>query len=269
MDLGLKDKRVVVTGGSAGIGFAAAEIFLEEGAYVTIAARREEKLNEAVKKLSKIAGPDRIQGVVTDCSREKDIKALAQKAAGPDGSIDIWINNVGTNVIRKGELYSEEEMDYLIGTNFKSALFGCQTAYTYMKNKGGSIINVGSLAARCASCGRATLYGALKSGMVGLTRTTAGEYAAYGIRVNAVLPGFTATELVQKAQENGTLTEMDRIIDHALIPRMAKPREVANAIVFLSSSAASFITAETLEVSGGTSTVLNPWYSFEKRAKEQ
>ena len=105
----------------------------------------------------------------------------------------------------------------------------------------------------------------MKSGIVGLTNTTAGEYAAYGIRVNAVLPGFTATELVQESLMRHNRAELDRLIQFNLLHRMAEPVEIANAIVFLASDAAGFITAESLEVSGGHNRVLNPWYSFEQK----
>lgn len=266
MNLGLKDKVAAITGGSAGIGYATAQLLLEEGAYVTIAGRDEEKLKKAVENLSKINGPDHIKAIAADCFTEKGIEALGQ-AAAKDGKIDIWVNNVGTNKLRKGETYSEEELDFLIAANFKSAVFGSQTAYTYMKKNGGSIVNVASLAARCASCGRATLYGALKSGVVGLTNTTAGEYAAYGIRVNAVLPGFTITDLTKNSvmRENEKNGQLDRSLQNNLMRRMAQPTEIANAIVFLSSEAASYITAESIEVSGGHSRVLNAWYSYENK----
>lgn len=264
MELGLKDKRVVVTGASTGIGYAAAEQFLKEGAYVTIAARGEERLNEAVAKLSKIAGSDKVDGIVADCSIAQDVEKLGEFAA-KEGSIDVWVNNVGTNRIRKGELYTEEEIDFLIGANLKSTIFGSQVAFKYMKKNGGSIVNIASLAARTASCGRATLYGALKSGVVGLTNTTAGEYAAYGIRVNAVLPGFTATDLTLRSWDNKNPEELNKSINNILLRRMADPSETANAIVFLASDAASFITAESLEVSGGHNKVLNPGYSYENK----
>jgi NAD(P)-dependent dehydrogenase (short-subunit alcohol dehydrogenase family) len=270
MDLGLKGKNVVVTGGSMGIGYAIAEEFLKEGAFVTIAGRNEERLKEAYTKLSEISGEENIFTVVSDCSKESDTEELAKRAA-KNGRIDVWVNNVGTNFGRKGELYTEEEIDILIAACFKSAVFGSQAAFKYMRENGGSIINIGSLAARCASCGRATIYGALKSAIVGLTNTMAGEYAAYGIRVNAVLPGFTATPLVKGNISEGLLSdsEISRLLSGNLMRRMAEPSEIAKPVVFLASDAAGFITAESLEVSGGHGKVLNPWYSFEKRDNEK
>ena len=99
MELGIRGKNVVVTGGSMGIGYAAAELFLQEGAYVTIAARNEQRLKKAVYELSQKYGEEHIRGVPADCSKEADVKKLAA-AAAREARIDIWGNNVGTNKLR-------------------------------------------------------------------------------------------------------------------------------------------------------------------------
>ena len=265
MDLGLQGKRVVVTGGSKGIGYAIAEEFLKEGAHVMISGRNPKDLEDAVKRLQQKGG-GAIQGFALDGSRELEVYELARLAAEDTGNIDVWINNIGTNRPRAGELYTEEELDFLISACFKSAVFGSQAAFTYMKDGGGSIVNIASLAARSATCGRSTIYGALKSAILGLTNTTAGEDAAYGIRVNAVLPGYTRTPLVEGSFSKEALT---RLLKDNLTGRMAEPAEIARPVVFLASDAASYITAASLEVSGGHARVLNPWYSFEKRQSEE
>lgn len=264
MDLGLKDKTVVVTGGSQGIGYAIAGEFLAEGAYVVISGRRKEVLSDAADRLGTLYDKQRITGFALDGSREEEAYRLADLAAERTGQIDVWINNIGTNRQRKGELYTEEEADFLIGAIFKSALFGSQAAFRHMKEAGGSIVNISSLAARAATCGRSTLYGALKAGIIGLTKTTAGEYAAYGIRVNSVLPGYTATPLVKSTFTKDDLSEL---LKNNLTGRMAEPEEIAKPVVFLAGNAASYITAATLEVSGGHNVVLNPQYSYEQREK--
>ena len=266
MELGLKGKKVVVTGASKGIGYAIAEEFLKEGAVVVISGRNKNDLKKAVEELSKIAGADRISGYALDGSKEEDTFLLGEKAAGKEGTIDVWINNIGTNKARAGELYTNEELDYLIEILFKSAVFGSQTAYRYMKKNGGSIVNIASLAARSATCGRSTIYGALKSAILGLTNTTAGEYAAYGIRVNAVMPGYTKTPLIAATF---TKEDIDGLMVNNLIGRMAAPSEIAKPVVFLASDAACYITAASLEVSGGHDKVLNSRYSYEKRRMEE
>lgn len=262
MDLGLKNKKVVVTGGSSGIGYATAEEFLRDGARVVISGRNRERLEAAVKKLGAVSGSDRIQGYALDGSKEAEAYELGRQAAGPEEQIDVWVNNIGGNIGRKGELYTEAELDYLIALCFKSAVFGSQAAFTYMKKNGGSIVNIASLAARCATCGKSTIYGALKSAVLGLTNNTAGEYAAYNIRVNAVMPGYTRTDAVTGSFPKEMLEELLR---NNLMDRMAEPSEIAKPVVFLASDAASFITASSLEVSAGHNKVLNPQYSFEKR----
>lgn len=266
MELGLRNKKIVVTGGSKGIGYAIAEEFLKEGCKVVISGRNEEDLNAAVKKLALVAGKDFIQGFALDGTKEADTYELARLAAGENNQIDVWVNNIGTNRARKGELYTEDELDYLIGMIFKSAVFGSQAAFTYMKRTGGSIVNVASLAARSATCGKSTIYGALKSAIIGLTNTTAGEYAAYGIRVNAVMPGYTKTPLIA-----GTFTQqmLDELLANNLLRRMAEPVEIARPVVFLASDMASYITASSLEISGGHDKVLNPEYSYIKRFEEE
>ncbi len=265
MDLHFQGKKIVVTGGSDGIGYAIAEAFLQEGADVVISGRNRQKLEKALGQLSCTA-KGTVEGYALDGSIEAQAYELGRLASGKTERIDVWVNNIGTNKIRKGELYTEAELDHLIAACFKSTVFGSQAAFTHMKEHGGSIVNIASLAARSATCGRSTIYGALKSAVVGLTNTTAGEYAAYGIRVNAVLPGYTKTPLVASTFTEEALRELVR---DNLAGRMADPSEIAKPVVFLASDAASFITASALEVSGGHSKVLNPQYSFDKRAVEK
>lgn len=263
MDLQLKGKNVVVTGGSKGIGYAIAEQFLREGARVTISARHQSQLEEAVAALAPLG---EIRGFVSDGTVEEEMQALARFAAGEGGELAAWVNNIGTNRPRKGEGYTDEELNYLIAANFKATVFGSQAAFPWMRARGGSIVNIASLAARCATTGRSTIYAAMKSAVVAYSRTLAGEYAAYGVRVNAVLPGYTATPLVK-----GTFTQeaLDELLQNNLVGRMADPSEIARPVVFLSSPAASYITAASLEVCGGHNEVLNPQYSFEKKRREE
>ena len=260
MDLGLSGKTVVITGASKGIGLAVAELFLEEGAKVAICARSEEQLMEAVKLLS---SKGEVLGIVADVSKANEMYQFAEKVFQHFGRIDCWVNNVGASMERRGEEYSEEEVEWTVGVCFKSAVYGCQAAFRYMKEHGGSIINISSLAARCGTVGRSTLYGPLKAAVVQLATMFAGEYAAYGIRVNAVLPGFTMTPAVQR---NIPKEELQKNAEGTLLHRVAIPEEIASAIVFLSSPRASYITATSLEVSGGRSVVLNPSYSYEQKA---
>ena len=257
MDLGLKGKIAVVTGASRGIGKAIAKEFLKEGAAVFISGRNAADLEKAKLELSEFGEIFARQG---DGTNAADVESLASFAAEKTGFIDIWVNNVGVNKARKGEFYTESELDFLISAVFKSAVYGTQSAVRHMRD-GGSILNISSLAARSATCGRSNIYAAMKSALLAYTRTCAGEYASRKIRVNAILPGYTRTPLVERSFSK---PDLERLMEGNLSRRMAEPEEIAKPAVFVSSSAASYINGAAIEVSGGQNIVLNPWQSFEK-----
>lgn len=263
MDLGLRGKVAVVTGASKGIGYAAARIFLEEGASVAICARHREELEEAASALEPYGPVYREAVDVADAQANYD---FAAHVYAHFGKIDVWVNNVGATGYKKGEEYDEEEIDFMTGVCFKSVVFGCQAAFRYMKDRGGAIVNVSSLAARCPSAGRSTLYGPLKAAVNNLTNTFAGEYCAHNIRVNSVMPGFTATPLVKA---NISREELERNAGATLLRRVAEPEEIARPIVFLASGCASYMTAAAVEVSGGRGMTLNPSYAYEKLAAKR
>ncbi len=299
MDLGLKGKTAVVTGGSKGIGYAVAKTFLEEGANVFICARNVDEVDAAVRALGGagasagaaasdgmaepagaavsdgMAGPSgaaghtvhgAVYGTAADMTVEEDVYRVAKEAYGRFGSLDCWINNVGASFPKEGEEYREQDIEKITKVCFFSTIYGTQAAFRYMKKTGGSIINISSLAARCGTVGASTLYGPLKSAVIKLAVSFAGEYAAYGVRVNSVLPGFTATPAVAA---NIKPDYLKRNTDDTLLRRVAVPEEIAAPVVFLCSSRASYITGTSLEVSGGRSIVLNPEYSYVKKEGEQ
>lgn len=293
MDLGLKGKTAVVTGGSKGIGYAVAKTFLEEGANVFICARNAEEVDAAVRALggasaSSGAAPSSgtapwdgmavpaaasahrvygaVYGTAADMTVEEDVYRAAKEAYDRFGSLDCWINNVGASFPKEGEEYREQDIEKITKVCFFSTIYGTQAAFRYMKKTGGSIINISSLAARCGTVGASTLYGPLKSAVIKLAVSFAGEYAAYGVRVNSVLPGFTATPAVAA---NIKPDYLKRNADDTLLRRVAVPEEIAAPVVFLCSSRASYITGASLEVSGGRSIVLNPEYSYVKKEGEQ
>lgn len=259
MNLGLDKKTAVVIGGSKGIGFATAREFLREGARVAICARKAEELIQAERELAAFG---EVYAACVDASVDNELYAFAADVFQKFGSIDCWINNVGTSGSKAGEEYTPEEIEFVAAACFKSAVYGCQAAFRYMKNHGGVIVNVSSLAARCATAGRATIYGPMKAAVNSLTKMMAGEYAAYGVRVVGVMPGFTATPLVQ-----ATISPEDLAynVQGTLLHRLAQPEEIAKPIVFLASDAASYMTATALEVSGGRAEILNPGYSYDGR----
>lgn len=262
MDLNLKEKVVVITGGSRGIGFACVEEFLKEGAKVVFCSRNKTGISEALTKLEKYST---IEGTVVDMTQNREVQRLAEHVYGKYGYIDVWVNNAGSIGDRENEFFSTDEIDFVYQQCFRSTVFGTQAAAKYMKENGGAIINVSSLAARCPSAGRSTIYGPMKAAIVNYTIAMAGELSAYGVRVNCIMPGFTMTELIK-----GKISkeELEKNQNGTLLRRLAEPEEIAKPIVFLASKAASYVTGATLEVSGGRSITLNPMYSYELKEKE-
>ncbi|MDD3141017.1 MAG: SDR family NAD(P)-dependent oxidoreductase [Lachnospiraceae bacterium] len=250
MELGMYYKNIVVTGGSSGIGYATAKEFLKEGANVAICGRDPVTLKKAVDRLTEYG---KVIGYIADGSKENDLTDFAEKVVMNWGSIDVWVNNIGTNIPKCKEFYTNEEMSQIINTCFKSTIYGTNAAVPHMKKRGGAIINVSSLAARIATSGKSTIYAAMKSAIVNVSINHAVEYARYGIRVNSVMPGYTKTSLVERNFEEKELRD---ILQYNLLKRMADPSEIARPIVFLASDAASYITGTNLEISGGQSLTL-------------
>lgn len=264
MDLGLLNKVAVVTGASKGIGYATAQAFLQEGAKVAICARGEDDLRQAARELGALG---QVFAQVVDVADDAQVDAFAQAVYERFGRLDCWVNNVGAARPRKGTDYTAEEVRWHTDICFSSVVYGTQAAARYMKmNSGGAIVNLASLAARCATCGRSTLYGPLKAAVVGLATTFAGELGAWNIRVNAVLPGFTATPAVQATISPQELAENRA---RTLLRKVASPQEIARPIVFLCSDGASAITATSLEISCGNTAVLNSDYSYQSRADQE
>ena len=263
MYLNLQGKVAVVTGGSKGIGYAIAETFLEEGAKVAICGRNLEDLKNAA---SSLAAGNALYYKTADFTDSSQIYEFAKAVQKYFGRIDIWVNNAGGACAKQGDEYDDEQIKKETNLIFGSVVHGCQAAFRYMKKNGGSIINISSVGARCAVLGKTTLYGPLKSAVSGLTNTFAGEYAAWNIRVNAVAPGYIATK---RAASSDSSDPHAHNMDTTILFRPGLPKEVAKPVVFLASDAASFITATTLEISGGRGVVLNPLYSYEKMQKEE
>ncbi|MFZ2095805.1 MAG: beta-ketoacyl-ACP reductase [Anaerolineales bacterium] len=246
-----KDKVVLVTGGAAGIGKATALRFTEEGAKVVICDVDETGGNDMLRLL----GPEGSFYKVNVASRE-EVQKWVDTVVGRYGRIDVLVNNAG--VLRDGQLVKfkegqlvgqmpEADFDLVIAVNLKG-VFNCTQAVAPVMIKQGSgvILNATSVVGLDGNFGQ-TNYVATKSGVIGMTKVWARELGRYHIRVNAVAPGFTATEMVRAMPEK----VLDGMKARTPLGRLGEPSDIANAYLFLASDEASFITGATLRVDGG------------------
>ncbi|AEM77704.1 short-chain dehydrogenase/reductase SDR [Thermoanaerobacter wiegelii Rt8.B1] len=248
-------KNVIVTGGSSGIGFAIAKKFAEENANVLIIGRNTEKLDSAVKKIKNATnGRGKVCGYVCDVSNYEDIKKVSYSIVTEVGIPEILINNAGgfTNKIQWEEI-TDDLWNMSIKTNLLSIFYCTKIFAKYMKEKciKGSIVNIGSSSALQIKNDKMH-YTITKSGVHTMTKILALDLAKYGIRVNAVAPGPTLTEKVKsRFEDKGLLEQEQERINKIPLKRYALPEEIAEAVVFLASDKASFITGVILPVDGG------------------
>ena len=247
----MNSKVVLVTGGAAGIGKATALRFAEEGAMVVICDVNEEVGQATVKELGEGAAFYKVN--VAD---REDVQKWVDDVVVRFSRIDVLVNNAG--VLRDGQLIkfkngelvgqmSEENFDLVISVNLKGVFNCTQAVAPIMAGQGsGVILNATSVVGLDGNFGQ-TNYVATKSGVIGMTKVWSRELGKFGIRVNAVAPGFTATEMVTAMPEK----VLDGMKGRTPLGRLGEPRDIANAYLFLASDEASFITGETLRVDGG------------------
>jgi len=243
--LRFEGKTALVTGGASGIGRATALRLAAEGARVTIADVNEEGARETAAEIDGAV-------VVMDVADVASVRAGVEQA----GPLDVLVNNAGTDRFAWFADTDEALWDFVLGVNLKGVLAVSHAVLPVMRERGaGAIVNVASEAGRVGSHGSVT-YSAAKAGVIGFTRALAREAARYGIRVNAIAPGPIDTPLLNSAPEQlGELGArlMKGMVDSTTMRRLGAPEEVATVIAFLASDDASFMTGQTLNVSGGLS----------------
>jgi len=253
METGLAGKHIVITASTNGIGYAAAEMFLEEGAYVVINGRDAETLKKRCRYLKNKYGNECVLGFCGDASKEEDIAALKKYVMGTFGKIDCLVANVGN-----GRPIAENRLEineWTVGfeINLFSAVkliheFECMWNY----QKGGSIVLLSSLAA-CDRIGAPYAYAAAKEGIKVLAKYLSDDYASKNIRVNCIIPGnvfFPGGRWEELLKDDRKGVEK-YIRESVPLKRFADPKEIAASIVFFSSELASFITGASLVVDGG------------------
>lgn len=243
----LKGKRVLVTGSSSGIGQATAILFSQQGCYVGVHYFRTEagaqKTLRAVKRNS--AGTV----VYGDLRDEKQAEEAVKEFAAAAGGMDILVNNAGTMVDR--QFFESAPLEYhedVYATNVRSVFLVTRAAVPYLKKSKGVIVNVGSVAGHTGGNGGSGMYAGAKAALATETISMAKEFAKYGIRVNSVLPGFIETRF---HEQYSTPERCKEVAKKTPLGRNGTGEDVANAILFLASESASFITGAYVPVNGG------------------
>jgi len=245
----LEGKTALITGGTKGIGAATVEVFSQLGASVVFVARKHDEIDKYITKLEQKGL--KIKGICADVSTKEGQEKVLSDFRKVHTSLDILVNNVGTNIRKKTIEYSEEEIQKIFQTNLFSSFALCRAFYALLAETGNSsIVNISSVAGH-THLRTGILYGMTKAAINQMTRNLAAEWAKDGIRVNAVVPWYTNTPLAKTVLENKDY--LQQVLDRTPLNRIAEPVEVANAVAFLCMPAASYITGQCLSVDGGFS----------------
>jgi NAD(P)-dependent dehydrogenase (short-subunit alcohol dehydrogenase family) len=236
----------IITGGSSGIGRATAVALAKEGVKIVVAARRAKEGEETVH-LVKEAGSDGTF-VKTDVANENDVKSMVQKAVKVYGRLDYAFNNAGIEEMTTPLVdQTSEVFDQIMNVNVKGVWLSMKYEIPEMiRTGGGAIVNTSS-GAGVIGYPQQPIYIASKHAVLGLTKSAALEYAKSGIRINAIAPGVTETEMVERVDKQ----LIERLKSITPIGRIGDPQEIANAVVWLLSDKASFVLGHTLLVDGG------------------
>jgi len=239
----LKDKVAIITGAAKGIGFVTAQRFAAEGAKVIIA---DIKLDAVLAAATQVPSAEAYVMNVTD---RASIQAVVDQVMQKYGRIDILINNAGITQDARLIKMTEAQFDAVIDVNLKGVFNCTQLVVPHMLDaRAGAIVNASSVVGLYGNFGQ-TNYSATKFGVIGFTKTWARELGPKGIRVNAICPGFIATEMVKAMPEN-ILQDIER---RCWLGRLGTPEEMANVYLFLASDEASYVNGVALEASGGIS----------------
>jgi NAD(P)-dependent dehydrogenase (short-subunit alcohol dehydrogenase family) len=241
----LDDRTAIVTGASSGLGVAFARALAEAGADVVLGARREERLVDTRKQVE--AAGRRALPVRTDVSRPEDCQALVDACLAEFGKVDVLVNNAGVGTAYPATRETPEQFRQVIDVNLNGCYWMAQACGRVM-SPGSSIINISSVLGLTTAGLPQAAYSASKAGLLGLTRDLAQQWTGRkGIRVNALAPGFFESEMTDSYAEGYLESQLPRVLSG----RMGDPEELAAALVFLASDAASYITGVTLPVEGG------------------
>jgi 3-oxoacyl-[acyl-carrier protein] reductase len=241
----MQNRTAFVTGASRGIGRACALALADAGARVAVGARSAAKLEEAATEIRAKGGE--AYAVEIDMSSSESIRNAFAKCAKEFGPVDILVNNAAITKDGLALRMKEDDWDTVIRTNLSGSFFAIQQVlHGMMKERWGRVINIASVVGEMGNPGQAN-YVASKAGLIGLTKALAREMASRNITVNAIAPGFIETDMTAVLSQE----VRDRMLTLVPLKRMGKPEDVAAAVCFLASEAASYITGHVLDINGG------------------
>jgi len=234
---------VLITGGGTGIGKATASAFIAKGAKVVITGRRQSVLEETTQELGEQA-----YFIAGDVSKEGEPARIIEETIRKFGRLDVLVNNAGTGKMGPLTETSDEDIESIYRTNVFAPLALIREATTHLANSKGAVINISSVAARGMMPGVAA-YASSKAAVDHATRLLAAELGPMGIRVNAVAPGLTDTDITADVKSNEEMLGM--IIAQTPMGRLGEPKDIANAVLLLSDSRAGWITGQSVQAGGG------------------
>jgi 3-oxoacyl-[acyl-carrier protein] reductase len=241
-------KNVVITGGARGLGRAGAERFLKSGEWrVALFDVNEELLANTARELGEKYGAENVRWFKVDVTSQASVDAAIRQVIETMGGVDALVNNAG--ITRDAMLHKMQETDWdmVINVNLKGAFLCTKAVAPHMKErKTGTIVNTSSVVGVYGNMGQSN-YAASKFGIIGLTKTWAKEMGRDGVRVNAVAPGYTMTEML------GTVPEkiLTAISEKTPLKRLGRPEDIANAYYFLANEESAFVTGQVISVDGG------------------
>ena len=242
----LKDKVAIITGGSRGIGFATADKFLKEGATVILAASSQASADKAVAQLREKYPESTVAGISPDLSSLESVRDAFREATGKYGCVDILVNNAGVSESTSFLEYTEDTFDKVMNLNVKGVFNATRAAAECMAARGTGVILSTSSMVSISGQPSGFAYPASKFAVNGLTVSLARELGPKGIRVNAVAPGITETDMMKAVPRE----VIEPMIANIPLRRLGQPEDIANAFVFLASDRASYISGEVLHVDG-------------------
>ena len=250
MNISFEDKVALVTGAGSGLGLATAKAFAESGASVALADANEQAVRAAAEELT--ARGHKALAIPCDVADDAQVESMVERTVAAFGRLDAAYNNAGVqNVVAEAAESTREDFDRVISINLRGVWSCMKFELRQMLKQGsGAIVNCSSIGGLVAGPKRGT-YQASKHGVLGLTKSAALDYAARGIRINAVCPGIIHTTMLDQMMATQA-DALNAMLQNVPIGRLGRPEEIADACVFLASDASSYITGDTIRVMGGS-----------------